>query len=568
MKHANWWKGLTVAAGLVLGCAWAAMADTAVVGGVTWSYELDGGNATVTGANPAKGALMIPTKLGKHPVTSIGGWAFQECSGLTSVTIPDSVTGIGYRAFYGCSGLTNVMIGNGVIYIDNSAFSYCSGLTSVTIGNGVKRIWDLAFQCCSGLTSVTIPNSVTNIGFAAFRGCSGLTNVTIGIGVTTIGYDAFSGCSGLTSVTIGIGVTSIGDRAFEDCSALTSVTIPDSVTNLEAVVFSGCSSLTNISVAPGNPMFSSVNGFLLSKSGTTLVRGLSGNVTIPDGVTSIGLAAFCSCTGLTDVTMPDSVTSIEGGAFSGCSGLTSVAIGNGVTTIGDDAFEDCNGLRRVTIPDGVTSIGYAAFEDCSGLTSVAIPDSVTNIGVSAFRGCSGLTNVTLGKAVTSIGYAAFEDCSGLKELRVPKAWKGTSMLNNVWGYPGKPEGCEIIYYEPEDSGEVVAVPEEWMDKNAAAILAANGWDYEAAAKAEAANGMAVWECYLAGLSPMDPVAEFKVKSIEFVDGEPVVKWDPDLNEGETKKERSYVVEGAETLDGAWGETNAASRFFRVRVGLP
>ena len=356
----------------------------------------------------------------------------------------------------------------------------------------------------------------------------GLTSVTIPNNVTSIGEDAFCDCIALTSVTIPNSVTSIGDDAFANCRGLTSVTIPDSVTSIECSAFEGCSGLRYISVATGNARYSSSNGLLLTKDGTTLFQGVNGAVTIPHGVTSIG-----------------------GHAFAGCSGLTGV-----------------------TIPAGVTSIGSSAFSGCRGLTNVTMPDSVTGIGEGAFENCSGLTSMTIPASVTSIGWEAFWGCSGLKELRVPKAWE--SKYVDAWGstthfwsdWACVPSGCEIIYYEPGDSGEALAVPIDWIDKNAAAILAVHEGDYAAAANAIAANGMRVWECYLAGLSPTDTAAAFKVKSIEFVDGKVVVTWEPDLNEGETKKARSYVVEGAETLGGGWGEPNAASRFFRVKVALP
>jgi len=157
--------------------------------------------------------LIIP-----NSVTSIGKWAFADCSGLTSVTIPGSVTSIGKRAFSGCSGLTSVTIPGSVTSIGNYAFAGCSGLTSVTIPGSVTSIENYTFYGCSGLTSVTIPGSVTSIGGYAFYNCSGLTSVTIPGSVTSIGNKAFYGCSGLTSVTIPGGVTSIGWGAFYDCN--------------------------------------------------------------------------------------------------------------------------------------------------------------------------------------------------------------------------------------------------------------------------------------------------------------------------------------------------------------
>ena len=327
-------------------------------------------------SNEYSGAVTIPEFVtyngNTYNVTSIGGNAFDDCSNLTSVVIPNSVTSIGYRAFFGCSSLTSVVIPNSVTSIGYYAFEGCSSLISVVIPNSVTSIWDSAFRGCSSLTSVVIPNSVTSIGNSAFVGCSILTSVVIPNSVTSIGDYAFYGCSSLTSVEIPNSVTSIGNSAFSCCSSLTSVEIPNSVT-------------------------------------------------------SIGFSAFLDCSSLTSVEIPNSVTSIGDWTFYNCSSLTSVVIPNSVTSIGDEAFEFCSSLTAVEIPNSVTSIGDEAFEFCSSLTSVVIPNSVTSIGYRAFFGCSSLTSVVIPNSVISIGYEAFIACDRLTTVTVSCSW-GTNPL--------------------------------------------------------------------------------------------------------------------------------------------
>ena len=290
------------------------------------------------GKMPSRTAVAI-----KEGTACISDRAFDGCTGLASVTIPNSVTLIGRFAFYGCSSLTSVNIPNSVTKIGERVFEGCTGLTSVTIGNSVTSIGERTFMDCTGLTSVTIGNSVTKIGDRAFMGCAGLTSMIVPNSVTKIGWCAFHSCTGLTSVTIGNSVTKIGVSAFEGCTGLSSVTIPNSVTEIAGYAFEGCTGLLS--------------------------------VTIPNSVTSIGMGVFYGCTRLTSVTISNSVTSIGWRAF-GCTGLSSVIIPNSVISIDKDAFAGCTRLSFVTIGSSVTSIGEGAFSECTNLKKVYSLNSV------------------------------------------------------------------------------------------------------------------------------------------------------------------------------------------------
>ncbi|AKB34206.1 Chitin binding protein [Methanosarcina siciliae HI350] len=386
-----------------------------------FTYTSDGSSITITEYIGSDGIVIIPAEIEGLPVTTIGAGAFADCSGLTTLSIPNSVTTIGTRAFEDCSALTSLSIPDSVTTIGDNAFSDCSGLTTLSIPDSVTSIGNYMFQGCSGLTTLSIPDSVTSIGNYMFQGCSGLTTLSIPDNVTTIGTRAFEDCSGLTTLSIPNNVTTIGASAFEDCFGLTTLSIGSGVTYIGSSAFSGCSALTAINVDTDNSLYASVDGVLYDKDITTLIQcpsGKTGSVTIPDSITSFGDRAFYGCTALTSVTIPDGVTSIGNYPFYGCSGLTLVTIGNSVTSIGTSAFYSCTNLTSLTIGNSVTSIGNFAFRDCSALTTVTIPDSVTSISILAFSQCSALTTVNIGSGVTKIGTRAFSGCSALTAINV------------------------------------------------------------------------------------------------------------------------------------------------------
>ena len=386
-----------------------ASAEAVEINGIWYNLISKGKIAEVT-FNPNESSyytdvVTIPESItyedATYTVTGIGESAFNYCTALTSVILPEGVTTIGARAFENCSSLVSISIPSTLNRIMSSAFSGCTSLAKVIVAdiaawcgiiydssmyNGFPLYYakHLYSDEDSEITEVVIPMGVKRIEPLAFRDAKYITSVTIPNSVTYIGREAFRGMHRLTSINIPNGIESLEPYVFQDCEALPSISIPKSVTTVREHVFQKCYALAS--------------------------------VTIPESVTSIGNCAFKDCYNLLSVYIGSCVTSIEEETFSGCTSLTSITIPNSVTSIEKSAFSGCTCLTSITIPNSVTGIGRYAFSGCTGLTSITIPNNVTSIGGSALSGCTCLTTITIGSNVTDIGDQAFANCPELTDV--------------------------------------------------------------------------------------------------------------------------------------------------------
>ena len=415
-------------------------------------------------------------------LTKVNFSAFKNCSSLTEVTISDKVT-VGNSAFFGCKGLKKAVVNCKII--SKELFSGCTELEEIKLGENVTELNTKAFTN-TGVKSITIPESVTKVsdrvfyqctkleeatvnsisaGNTLFYNCTALKKVYIGSKLTEINPKIFSGCTSLEELnlapdnrtlkivdsaiystdgkvlqmcvpgkqgvlTIPNGVEEIAENAFQDCTRLEKIVLPSTINGLSASAFTGCISLKEIVFSGEDGNYKVQDGIVYTTDGKIVfcLSGISGEITVPEGVTELSDYAFRGCKDITKVKLPSTLTVVGAGVFSGCSSLETVVIPESVTKIGSGAFSSCSKLQSIQLPKGLTELAGGIFSGCSSIKEIKLPDGITSIGSSAFANCTSLKTITIPVGVTSflggIGYGdngnTFYGCTSLEKIELPE----------------------------------------------------------------------------------------------------------------------------------------------------
>lgn len=365
-------------------------------------YDIVNGKAVVVsgGSVMYSGDVVIPETVefgGQHYVVdSIGEWAFNACSGLMSVKLPEKLRVIGRLAFVDCYGLTSISFPASLKVIGDGAFQNCDGLTSLSFPEGMTQIGDGAFQRCGRLETLFFPSTMKSIDWGVF--CESHEN-EYGGGECT--------CDSIRRIEIKGIATWFNSNRFTERNHHVA--------------------------APYADLY--VNGDLLT------------DIVLPDTMARIRPALFYGCKKLHSVVFPNNLKVIDDCAFENCTGIENLELPQGLDSIKSSAFSGCKRLKDMHLPQELKYIGMGAFGGCEELISVSFPRKLENIAYGAFDGCKSLTSVIFPEGLKTIGDYAFANCDKLDSLSFPAS------LNTInwnafcthWSYDS-PCCCEHIRY--------------------------------------------------------------------------------------------------------------------------
>lgn len=393
-------------------------AEESAEGQFAWRFSVRDGEAVLGVAQDevpviptsVSGALEIPSELGGLPVTTIEGFAFEGCEGLTSVKIPGTVRKIGCNPFAGCKKICEVSIP--VSVTDFAAPIFCDGqyIVSATIPGGERRVDD--FVCSPDrLRSVTIAEGSAFVGEGQFSGCQSIQSITLPSTVRIIGRCAFNGCNDLKSVVLPEGLQEIGEDAFNCCGSLKALKIPGSVAVVGAGAFRNAGGLKSVSLGEGVR--------IIGEEAFSQCYELE-SVSFPRTLLSIGREASFGCQRLSVIDLPDGLQYVDAGAFDSC-GVKVLKVPGSMALIGDRAFKCMLELKTLVFEEGVCGIGEDAFAGCDKIEKIVFPSTLQYIDASAFGSCSLLRSLDLPEGLLMIDDCAFGCCRDVEEIKIPSS---------------------------------------------------------------------------------------------------------------------------------------------------
>ena len=287
---------------------------------ITWTLDREG-TLTISGSGEME-----------DPAFSEVAWQDYRDQ-ITAIIINEGVTSIGDYAFRNCTNIASIILPQSLRVIGEYAFYYASGPSVLNLPDNLKTIYGYAFEGMQGVQEIAIPDSVVDLREGAFYNCNELRSVTIGNGVTSILEETFMLDTALEQVVLPEKLQCLAACAFSGCSALKRITIPSTVTVIEYEAFYQCSSLEE--------------------------------VVLPDNLSVISEETFSYCTGLSRIEIPDSVTKIEKQAFAYCESISEIALPAKLEILEDGAFLGCKRLNKVILPENEIDFGDNAFAVCA-----------------------------------------------------------------------------------------------------------------------------------------------------------------------------------------------------------
>ena len=411
-----------------------------------YNYLLDGCSGITT--------ISLPESL-----VTINEYAFRNCSSLPEITLPSALSRIGSHAFDSCSSIEKLTINNSDKALsfgtDNSMFSdspikslYVGRNLSYTVNSYTYPYEHAPFYQQKELTDLKFSEegNITNIAAYFLYEAEKLPTLTLPEGITQINSYAFYKNSALTAVSLPSTLNKIGDYVFSEDSSIPTLTLPDNVTNVGQSTFQNCSAMESIHLSE---KLSALNQYVLA--GCTSLK----SIIIPPSVTEILTGAFNDDTSLTDVTIGDSEKILtigigeQGKGMFYSNPLKNVYIGRNLryTSDADNGFSPfkdlstiqtvtfsqagtitqilpyllngCSSVKNFLLPESLTFIGGYAFANMGSLENCIIPNNVTALGDGAFQNDSLLASVALSNRLPILNKDLFSNCVVLDNLSIP-----------------------------------------------------------------------------------------------------------------------------------------------------